>query len=515
METLARKKILIVGTHFDDTRLPVRRMNKLPQGMGTAFLAGAFNPSTCEVKCWSETASGPLTDPALLGWPDMIVLTGVSVCFDRMLHVSAMAKTLNPRVIIAAGGPPVRILKKYSENFFDYVCLGDVEQLADVAREALGPRYAAAQVLPRMDLAYWIKRHGHIETSRNCNFACTFCSLTGEGAKYGKYEFDYIREQFERVRATGKKWTIHFIDNNFYGNDREYFFKRLDVIDEYRRKGYFKYWSALLTGDFYLSEENLQRAADTGCVGLFTGVESFDPKSLKAYNKHQNMKLPQVDLMRRSLNRGIAVFYGLFADVYNRSLKDIHEEIDFIVGNDELMLPSFVTLPIPLIGTPMFSGYLREKRFFPKTKLRDLDGTTLCMEPRDSMDSVVKFLGEFQDLIGYRKKVMKHGLGFYRRYRKVLNWERMAFCLAPNFLLTVNRLATGDWFGAGSSKIKRTHISSTDPLDECYTPSIRIDSRYENWFKPTMLTDARGELNADLAEDLSPADTKVEAAAGV
>jgi len=31
-----------------------------------------------------------------------------------------------------------------------------------------------------------------------------------------------------------------------------------------------------------------------------------------------------------------------------------------------------------------------------------------------------------------------------------------------------------------------------------YTPAFRVDSRFEDYFRPTMVTDAQGELHADI-----------------
>jgi hypothetical protein len=31
-----------------------------------------------------------------------------------------------------------------------------------------------------------------------------------------------------------------------------------------------------------------------------------------------------------------------------------------------------------------------------------------------------------------------------------------------------------------------------------YTPAFRVDSRFENYFKPTMVTDVEGELHEDI-----------------
>lgn len=466
--------------------------------MGAAFLAGAFSPELCQIKTYSEVYSGPLEDEKLLAWPDMIVLTGVSNCFDRMLHVTAYARTKNSKVIVVAGGPPIRAFPQYASAFFDYCCSGDIEQLKEVVTDAFGREYCAEEMLPRLDLAYWTGIHGHVETSRYCNFHCNFCSLTGEKARYQKYDLNYLEKQFHLM---GKRRTVHFIDNNFYGNDPHFFRSRLDLINTYRRKGYFKYWSALVSGDFFSNEENLKLAASTGCTALFSGIESFDNTLLQNYNKHQNTKLPQVELISRCLNHGIAFWYGLFMDVYNRSISEIHKEMDFIFENSEISLPGFLTIPIPLPGTPYFFECLEKKAFFPRTSLRHLDGVTLSMDPLSPLEEAVSFIRDAQQLKNQRTKILHHALLFYRRYRKVLSPEKMFYALASNAILLMGNKPPRPFLLANNTSTL-THVSSTEPFDRTYSPAFRVDSRYAHYFKPTMLTDNEGNITEALAPDI-------------
>ena len=104
----SRKRVLIVNCFFDDSRLPARRTTKFPQAMGPVFLAGAFDTELCEVRLYNEVDSGPLSDAAAFEWADMLVLTGLTNTFDRMLHLTAYARTKKPSVIVVAGGPTIR-----------------------------------------------------------------------------------------------------------------------------------------------------------------------------------------------------------------------------------------------------------------------------------------------------------------------------------------------------------------------------------------------------------------------
>jgi hypothetical protein len=492
-----RKRVLIVNCYFDDSRLPMKRTTKIPQAVGPIYLAGAFDRELCEVRCYTELASGPLEDEALLAWPDMLVLTGLTNSFDRMLHLTAYARTKNPKVIVVAGGPPARSLPILSGKVFDYTCLGDIEELCDVIRESLGPEYVSETMIPRYDLAYWLGRIGYVETTRYCNFRCSFCSLTAEGHGYKTYELDYIRQQ---ILASGKRGRMFFLDNNFYGSDRRHFKARLNLINEMRAQGQFNQWGALVTNDFYAKDENLQLIREAGCELLFSGLESFDNDWLKTFNKLQNTKAPQVEMIAKSLNAGVVFSYGLMVDVSTRSIADLRRELNFITGTPEITVPSFVTLSIPLLGTPYFYECLKNGTILPDTKLRDMDGTTILQHPVDPMSEVVKFVDDLQSMRGFQARVVKHAIGFSKLYHRKLTKMQMILAVGAGLLVCAQPLTTSfTGFGWARKRPRpRTYVSSTEPLDHMYTPAFRVDSRFEDYFKPTMVTDKQGALHDDI-----------------
>jgi hopanoid C-2 methylase len=492
-----RKRVLIVNCYFDDTRRPIRRTTKIPQAVGPIYLAGAFDRILCDVVCYTELASGPLEDEHLFSWPDMLVVTGLTNSLDRMLHLTAYARTKNPKVIVVAGGPPVRALPLLSKRFFDYSCLGDLEEIREVIVDTFGSAYVAQQMIPRYDLAYWLGRTGYVESTRNCNFHCSFCSLTGEGRAYQTYDLDHIRRE---IVACGRRKRLFFLDNNFYGNSRAHFRARIELINELRSAGQFSNWSALVTNDFFRYDENLTLAKHSGCELLFSGVESFDTRWLRSVNKLQNTSVPQVNLIRKCLDAGIVFTYGLILDVTNRHVADLRHELEFVMATPEITLPSFVSLPIPLLGTPYFFDCLKKKTILPATRLRDLDGTTVSQTPLDPIGEVVEFLDDLQDFRGFRRRVISHSFQFARLYRTKLGTMQMCVALGNNLLLCAYNLGTSPGFRRRKDSEPRTFISSTEPLDALYKPAFPVTSRFEHYFQPTMVTDANGQLHEDVAE---------------
>jgi hopanoid C-2 methylase len=516
MKVPGRKRILIVNCYLDELRVPLRRQNKVPHQMIIAFLAGLFSPELCEVVLYDEVYSGPLEDESLLSFPDVMILTGLNTAFDRMLHLTAYARTKNSRIVVVAGGSAIRALRHYSKRFFDYCCIEDIEQLHDVIVEELGEEYVAPSflekgwVVPRYDLTYWIRSHiiTYVESSRNCYFNCNFCSLTAENAKYQVYDIGYLREQLDaQFSVYGKQGVVHFLDNTFASFDRSHLLERFSLLKESWLKGYFRRWSALVTSDFFLRDQNLRLAVDSGCMALFSGVETFDSKALLDFNKTQNTRLPQEEIIRKCLNAGIAFLYGLVFDLTSRSIVELRKELDFVVGNPEITLPSFVSIAVPLLKSPFFYDCLDRKLFLPNIKIRDMDSTTIILKPLDAIPEAVQFVKDVQNLNGYRLRVIKHMKNFYVLYKNKLSPGKMMLAQSNGFLLCTPKLltATSD-FGRlllnGPERPLRTFVGSTEPPDRVYKPAFAVDPRYQHYFLPTMLTDKDGDISEVLHADL-------------
>ncbi len=509
-----RKRVLIVNSYMDETRRFKGRPHFVPQSIGPAYLAGAFNRELTDIRLYNELAGGPLMDEEMFAWPDMLVLTGMTSAFDRMRHLAAYVRTKSPHCVVVAGGPAIRSLPNLSRSFFDYCCSGDIEELQRVVREAFGADYVAESMIPRFDLVNWTWLLGYVESSRNCNFKCSFCSLTGERLSYQTYDLDYLRKQLD---ALGRKMVIVFADNNFYGNDRSYFLAKLELLKEYWKKGAFRAWAALVTNDFFTRPENLQLVREAGCGSLFTGVESFDANVLRGFNKLQNLHLPQVEMIQNCLNAGIILNYGVIFDPTTRSLADINDEISFITGTPEITLPVFMNLTIPLLRTPYFYECVRDRRFLPNTKLRDMDGNTLIMQPRDPIENVIRFLQDLPTLKGYKARVMRHAAKFLRLYRRKLDPLCLAVAIGNAAFICLPALVHDHRSFLKREKLKqppRTYVTTTEPVGPLYEPFFPVADRYRHYFEPTMITDERGELTDEVAADLvGPAATRQLASA--
>jgi hopanoid C-2 methylase len=134
--------------------------------------------------------------------------------------------------------------------------------------------------------------------------------------------------------------------------------------------------------------------------------------------------------------------------------------------------------------------------------VRDLESTTLSLQPLDGLGAAATFVRELQTMRGYRARIAHHALAFWWRYRARLRADQMAIALSNAALLTAPVLATLPR-RIGARAAERTHISTTEPLDRWYTPAFRVESRYRSHFEPTVLTDDDGAIGAALAEDVA------------
>lgn len=496
-----RRRVLIVNCYADESRRAVARAGKVPQTIGPVFLAGAFAPARWEIRIHNEHSDGPLEDAARLGWPDLLVLTGLTTALDRMRHVTAYARTRNPAVRVVGGGHVARAFPRFCRTFMDVVCQGDVEELQEVVTDLYGPGWARDELVPRFDLAHWVGRIGYAESTRYCNFKCGFCVLSAEGRRYAVADTEALRAQ---LLSVGRRTILNFNDNNFYGSDRQSFLDRVACVGERWRAGQFGHWGALVTGDFFQDPGNLAVVREAGCLALFSGVESFSEAWNAGQNKKQNGLRPQVEMIRECLEARLVFLYGLILDVTSRPLADLRRELETVFRCTEITLPGFLSLPIPFPGTPWFYECLDAGRLMPGTRIRDLDSTTISVRPLDRLEDAVRFVRDLQVARGYRRMIARHAVAFAWRYRRTLSPIQMALAQSGGVFVAAPLLGTLPR-KLGRRAGPRTHVAGTEPLDRTYQPRFRVDGSLAGHFEPAVLVDARGELTAMLGEDVEAA----------
>lgn len=496
---MPKPRVLILNCYSDNHRQARGSATIVPQSIATAVLAGALHADKVDVRLACEFRGGPFEDLAALQWAEMLVLTGLNPAFDRMKQVTAYARVVNPGVVVAMGGPLARVIPNLARRYFDYVCDGDIEQIAAVVDAVFGPGHGADVPFPRYDLLPWMRIIGYAETSRNCNFRCSFCSMTAEDRRFLAYDLDYMRRQIE---AIGYRQCVMFLDQNFFGGPRAYFRQRMALLKEMYEQRRFGGWAALVTADFFKDAGNLRLARESGCIGFFSGVESFSREQIAAFNKKQNLVLPQEEIIRGCLESGQVFHYGLVFDPSERRVDELLAEIGFIAANPRITLPSFLSFAIPLLGTPLFGQYLQEGKFLPQVRLRDMDGRSIVCHTADPIGKVQAFAARMDGGLMEKRQLMAHAWQFFRNYRRTLSTWGLLSGLGNTLAMGYPRLGTNGRDGLRPGQPGcRSYFAPTEPLGSLYRPRINVPERYRGHFEPLYVTDADGALHDDLLDD--------------
>jgi hypothetical protein len=275
-----------------------------------------------------------------------------------------------------------------------------------------------------------------------------------------------------------------FLVNIFDGKDLVGLAGRLECIAGRRAGGQFDRWVALVTNDFFLRPENLAAVRAAGCAALFCGVESFDAAWNARQNKRQNGVRPQTEIIRECLEAR----YSPRPDAgrHHATPRQLEAELELILAHPEVPLPGYLSLPIPLPGTPFFYQCLDAELILPHTRVRDLDPTTISLRPLDPLPQVARFVQRLQSMAGYRARIARHSLAFARRYWRPLGPRLLRWCARGAALLW--RRSPGAPRRPGASAA--AHHTSTAPVpDDFYRPAFNVATRHRHHFTPLMLTD--------------------------
>lgn len=496
---MKKPRILIVNCYSDNHCHAKGNRLFAPQTMVTGTLAGQLDPDKVDIRLWCEFKDGPYLDLKSLAWPDMLVLSGLNTAYDRMRHVCAYARTVNPRICVVAGGPAVRMLPKLSSQYFDHVCTGDVEQLVDVVDAVFGGSHRAELATPRFDLMNWLGPLGYAESSKNCNFRCSFCAMTAEGRPFTPHDLAYLERQ---LRPQARRRCIMMLDQNYFGGSRSGVAQRLACMRQLHEQGVLKGWSALVTADFFKDPDNLVRFKQAGCIGFFTGVESLDAAQIAAFNKKQNLAVPQLQVIRQCLDAGLVFHYGLVFDLYERTVAEVMGELDILMAEPRITLPSFLSLAIPLLGTPLFRTRLQQGALLPNLKLRDMDGRSVLTRTLDAPDVATAFARRMDIGLLPKTRLAARGTSLLWHYGTRLTPIAMTSALADVLAMAFPRLGSAGRDGFLPSRGGRTYYGPTEPDGSLYQPAMALESRYLSHFKPLRVTDADGALAAQLIPDL-------------
>lgn len=384
-------KVGIISVFVDYHRRGDHKRGLL-QPQAAPLIAGCL-PADADV----EIVNDSWDDPDFSKRYDLLFISTLHPDFDRARQLSHYWRMRGARTVL--GGTMASAFPRLCLPYFDAVVVGDAETtVPQVFEDFLHDRlrrvyvsspYDAAKVpVPRFDLMARAQAFPlALEASRGCTFACHFCVLTGLGVRYASrppasvvHDIVVARRQ---TRAATRWWEWHkrkavvFYDNNL-GADRNWLG---DLADALKPLGI--YWGGPITFDALQDRELMRRCADSGCLTLYTGLETFNPEALAGMNKSHNVIADVRRVVDHCNSLGIMVDAGLL-------LSPVHDTPEYIRSIPRLLaecglhVPTFVAFESPIPGTPHFRRLAsqRDPAFLPNALLRDFTGYTLVTRPK-------------------------------------------------------------------------------------------------------------------------------------
>ena len=495
-----RPRVLVVNAYFDPWLSGTPTKLFVPRATAPFHLAGFFDPRRVDVRIHDEVYHGALMAKRTFAWPDLVIVSGLTAMFDRARQLAAYFRHCQPNATLLIGGPMARCFPGLSVRYFDVVCQGDVGDIGEVIDDVLGRGYRADTPSPRFDLAGHSFGLGFVETTEYCNFSCSFCSLTGEGRAYRRHANEWVEQQ---ILAMGRVQAVMVLDNNFYGNNRSQFKERAAILGEHWRRGAYRGWGALVTGDFFKHEENLEIVAQNGCISLFSGVESVDPAVLRRFNKRQSLSSDPRTLAMLCAQHGIAFEYGMIMDFTRQRMSDVDAQIEQLLADPETPLPALMSLTIPIVGTPYFDQAAAERRLMPDLRLSDMDGQKLVEWPLEPVAEVAEFVARMLRMKGRKWALIRHSVQHALRRRHCYRPEHVLVTLLRPMHQYGARLRIGtprqmlqDW-----REPRLYYCALNSPARRAYRPMWPMPGRFLNHFEPLMVTDAAGELTETMLKE--------------
>jgi radical SAM superfamily enzyme YgiQ (UPF0313 family) len=229
--------------------------------------------------------------------------------YDTAVELSAALKRDYPDVPQMCGGPHPSVLAETMPDTFDYVVVGEGEEVTlDIvegrqsSRIVNGKKVTAMNDLPWpnldhfWDLPYnWgLKLYGREEihptvslnTSRGCPFPCKFCGVQDvSGAKFRHITADKIFEHVAQLKDKYNIAGVYFREDNFTVS-----LKRVeDFCDLVISHGLDIKWAAESRVN-KLAPHIIEKMAKSGCVGLYIGVESGSDRILDLMEKLESRR---------------------------------------------------------------------------------------------------------------------------------------------------------------------------------------------------------------------------------
>jgi radical SAM superfamily enzyme YgiQ (UPF0313 family) len=187
---------------------------------------------------------------------------------------------------------------------------------------------------------------GLVEFARGCRFKCDFCAVQSYfNATQAHRPIDAVLDEVRRVKRRGQM--IFFIDDNICSDlPAAKAFMRALIPLRVR-------WVSQSSINAAFDEEALGLMRDSGCQGLLIGLETLDPKGLRAMNKGFNLMNGGPAAALANFRRFGLRIYGTFIFGYDTDTPETFDTTMRFARSEGLFIAAFNHIT-PFPGTPLY-----------------------------------------------------------------------------------------------------------------------------------------------------------------
>lgn len=297
------------------------------------------------------------------------ITTTLYVSPSPILEIIEFIRRYNGQVKIVVGGPhisnqtktsdrePLLRLYKYLGADFYVDCQEGEQALANLlkALKSCGSLDEVDNIAYRSGDSYVITRHStesnsleenivdyglfpreelgqlvSLRTAKSCPFSCAFCGFPQRAGQYTYMSVDMVEKELNALKELGVT-TLTFLDDTFNVPKRRF----RELLQMMIRNEYGFKWNSFYRCD-HGDEETIRLMGESGCEGVFLGIESGSDAMLKLMNKtaHRADYLKSIPWLREA---GIVTYASLIFGFPGETYETIAETLDLV----ETAAPTF------------------------------------------------------------------------------------------------------------------------------------------------------------------------------
>ena len=246
-----------------------------------------------------------------------------------------------------------------------------------------------------------------VAPSRGCPFSCTFCSVPGMyGHAFRTHSIERVLQ--ELTLHKGNMYTF-FADDIFTANKKRVKELLRGMID----RNLTPEWGAQVRTETVDDPELLQMMRDANCFNVYVGFESINPRTLKLFQKKQD--LAKIERAIERFHAHKIRIHGMFVVGSDEDdVETIDATADFALKHDIDSIQFMILTPIP--GSPDWDHlYNRGEKYVISRNWSFYDGHHAVHQPRrmspyELQMAAINAMAKFYSWSGIARKLAKRDI---------------------------------------------------------------------------------------------------------